>query len=125
MLSQEQDGQEKVIAYMSKSMNKHEQSYCVTRTELLAVVRALRNFHSYLYGQPVLLRTDNAAVSWMRNLKTPTRQVARWLQELGTYNLNVVHRPGLKHKNADALSRNPCKACSRQESASANSDSED
>lgn len=125
VLSQEQDGQERVIAYMSKAMNKHEQSYCVTRKELLAVVCALRNFHSYLYGREILLRTDNAAVSWMRNLKTPTGQVARWLQELGTYNLKVVHRPGLKHRNADALSRNPCKTCSRQEHASAETDSED
>lgn len=38
----------------------------------------------------------------MRNLKNPTGQVARWLQELGTYNLTVVHRPGTKHNNADA-----------------------
>ena len=124
VLSQEQEGQEKVIAYMSKAMNVHERNYCVTRKELLAVICALRNFHSYLYGQEVLLRTDNAAVSWMRNLKTPTGQVARWLQELGTYNLKIVHRPGLKHRNADALSRNPCKACSRQERACANSETD-
>ncbi|CAC5414124.1 unnamed protein product [Mytilus coruscus] len=116
VLSQEQDGQEIVIAYMSKAMTKTEQSYCVTRKELLAVVCALRHFHSYLYGQPILIRTDNSAVSWMRNLKAPTGQVARWLQELGTYDLTVVHRPGLKHRNADALSRNPCASCSRQES---------
>lgn len=63
VLSQIQDGSEKVIAYMSKTMNKHEQQYCVTRKELLAVVVALKTFHSYLYGQKVLLRTDNAAIS--------------------------------------------------------------
>ena len=51
----------------------------------------------------------------MRNVKAPIGQVARWLQELGTYNLTVVHRPGLKHRNADELSRNPCASCSRQE----------
>ncbi|CAG2228469.1 unnamed protein product [Mytilus edulis] len=50
----------------------------------------------------------------MRNLQAPTGQVARWLQELGTYDLTVVHRPGLKHRNADAP--NPCASCSRQES---------
>ena len=43
--SQEQNGQEVVIAYMSKALGKHEVSYCVTRKELLAVVTALRNFH--------------------------------------------------------------------------------
>ena len=114
-LSQLEDGKERVIAYMSKSLNRHEISYCVTRKELLAVVKALKTFHSYLYGQHVLLRTDNAAVSWMRSLKCPSGQVARWLQELGTYDLEVTHRPGAQHRNADALSRNPCKSCQNQE----------
>jgi ribonuclease HI len=54
----------------------------VTRKELLAVVSALKNFHSYLNGQEVLLRTDNAAVSWLKNLKMLSGQIARWLQEI-------------------------------------------
>ena len=115
VLSQIQDNKERVIAYMSKSMNVHERAYCITRKELLAVVTALKHFHSYLYGQSVLLRTDNAAVSWMRTLKLPTGQVARWLQELNTYNLEVIHRGGRSHSNADALSRMPCKACKHQQ----------
>jgi hypothetical protein len=48
VLSQEQEGQERVITYMSKAMNKHEQNYCITRRELLAVIIALKYFHSYL-----------------------------------------------------------------------------
>lgn len=116
ILSQQIDEREHVIAYMSKAMNKHETSYCTTRKELLAVVVALKNFHPYLYGRKILVRTDNAAVSWMQNLKEPTGQVARWLQILGTYDLRVIHRSGSKHQNADAMSRFPCKACQRQES---------
>jgi len=64
----------------------------------------------------VTVRTDNAAVSWMRNLKNPTGQTARWLQELGTYNLTVVHRSGTQHRNADAMSRRPCTKCLKQQS---------
>ena len=115
ILSQLQNGEERVIAYLSKALSKHEQSYCTTRKELLAVVRALKTFHPYVYGQKVLVRTDNAAVSWVRQLKHPTGQIARWIQELETYDLTVVHRPGLKHTNADAMSRKPCKVCERQE----------
>ncbi|MCG7877685.1 MAG: RNase H-like domain-containing protein [Candidatus Thiodiazotropha endolucinida] len=124
VLSQEQDGRERVIAYMSKAINKHEQLYCTTRKELLAVIYALRSFHSYLYGQPVLLRTDNSAVSWLRQLKNPTGQVARWIQEVETYNLTIQHRAGLKHSNADALSRRPCKVCKHQEMLSAEAKAE-
>ena len=115
ILSQEPNGEERVIAYMSKTMNKHELQYCTTRKELLAVVTALKHFHHYLLGQKVKLRTDNAAVSWMRNLKNPSGQVARWLQHIETYDITVSHRPGRCHGNSDALSRIPCKVCLRQE----------
>ncbi|CAC5404804.1 unnamed protein product [Mytilus coruscus] len=124
VFSQIQDGLERVIAYMSKSMNIHEQAYCVTRNELLAVIIKLKTFQHYLYGQEVLMRTDNAAVSWMKDLKKPTGQTARWLEELGTYNLTVTHRAGRKHSNADALSRRPCKSCDVQESGNHTSDDE-
>jgi hypothetical protein len=63
----------------------------------------------------VLLRTDNAAVSWLKNLKMPSGQIARWLQEIEDYNLTITHRPGRQHGNADALSRKSCKACSGQQ----------
>ena len=100
---------------MSKALNKHEASYCTTRKELLAVITALTHFHSYIYGQNVLPHTDNAAVNWMSNLKNPTGQVAIWLQELGTYDLQIEHRAGKKHSNADALSRSPWSSCKRQQ----------
>jgi hypothetical protein len=50
VLSQVKDGQERVIAYFSKTLNKPERNYCVTRWELLAIVRTLEHFHKYLYG---------------------------------------------------------------------------
>ncbi len=111
VLSQTQEEKEKVIAYMSKALTKAERSYCTTRKELLAVVVSLKHFHTYVYGQHILLRTDNAAVSWMRNLRNPTGQVARWLQVLGMYNIDIQHWAGRKHSNADALSRSPCASC--------------
>ena len=40
VLSQMQDGEERVIAYVSKSLEGSEQRYCTARKELLAVVRA-------------------------------------------------------------------------------------
>lgn len=48
-------------------------------------------------------------------LEIPTGQIARWLQFLETYNLQVTHRPGYQHINADFLSRNPCRSCQREE----------
>ena len=41
------------------------------------------------------------------NFKEPQGQIARWLEELGQYDMLIQHRPGKKHLNADALSRIP------------------
>ena len=51
LLSQMQDGVERVIAYYSRTMSKPERNYCVTRKELLAMLSAMNHFHPYLYGQ--------------------------------------------------------------------------
>ena len=118
VLSQRQpDGQVRVVAYASKILNSHERRYCTTRKEMLAVVTALRKFKTYLWGRPILLRTDNAAVNYMLHIKEPEGQLARWLEELGCYNLQVTHRPGRSHGNADALSRRPCRQCGRNDEA--------
>ena len=107
------DGTEKVIAYASRSLSKPERNYCVTRKELLAVVYFIRYFRSYLLGQTFTLRTDHGSLLWLRNFKQPEGQLARWLEQLQEYQFTIVHRPGRKHGNADALSRIPCPQCHR------------
>jgi transposase-like protein len=72
VLSQVQDGGERVVAYFSKTLSKAEWNYCVTRRESLARVKTLEHFHKYLYGQEFHLRTDDSALTWLlsfRNLE--------------------------------------------------------
>ncbi|GFV89399.1 hypothetical protein TNCV_4152181 [Trichonephila clavipes] len=119
VLSQEIDGLEHVIAYFSKCLSKPERNYCVTRKELLAIVKAVEHFHPYLYGRRFLLRTDHASLTGLLNFKNSEGQIARWIQRLQEYDVEIRHRKGSAHGNADALSRRPCpescKYCSRIE----------
>lgn len=108
VLSQIQDGTERVIENFSKSLSRPERNYCVTRRELLAIVKALKHFHHYVYGREIIVRTDHAALRWLTNFKQPEGQLARWLERLQQNNITIVHRPGLLHGNADGLSRRPC-----------------
>ncbi|GFW50304.1 retrovirus-related Pol polyprotein from transposon 412 [Trichonephila clavipes] len=108
VLSQEIDGQERVIAYFSKCLSKQEQNSCLTRKELLAIIKAMEHFHPYLYGRRFLLRTDHASLTWLLNFKNPECQTARWIQRLQEYDVEIHHRTGSAHGNGDALSRRPC-----------------
>jgi len=76
--------------------------------KLLAVVKAVKHFHPYLYGRSFVLRTDHAALRWLLSFRVPEGQIARWLERLQQYNFWVEHRPGHRHDNADAISRRPC-----------------
>ena len=108
VLSQEVEGREHVIAYYSRSLSRQESNYCTTRRELLAAVSAIEHFSPYLYGVDFLLRTDHSALQWLLQFKNPKDQMARWLEKLQPYNFTIAYRPGVKHGNADALSRRPC-----------------
>jgi hypothetical protein len=119
VLSQFQDGVERVIIYFSKTFSKCEIIYCVTRRELLAIVCSVKYFHHYVNGRPFLVRSDHGSLRWLINFRNPEGQLARWLQILSAYDYTIVHRPGRVHSNADALSRRPCSAncshCSKRD----------
>ncbi|KRX81837.1 Transposon Ty3-I Gag-Pol polyprotein [Trichinella sp. T6] len=54
-----------------------------------------------------ILRTDHDNLTWLKYFQEPKGQVARWLEHLQEYDMQVVHRRGLQHNNADAMSRRP------------------
>ena len=62
VLSQLQDGQERVLAYASKTLSDAQRAYCTTKWELLAVVYFTKHFQQYLAGQHFKLRTDHASL---------------------------------------------------------------
>lgn len=51
VLSQIQDGRERVISYARRTLNKAERNYCVTDKELLAVKHFIEYFRQYLFGR--------------------------------------------------------------------------
>lgn len=122
VICQEQDGKEVTIAYWSKTLNPAQRNYCTTHRELLALVESIKAFNHYLAGAPFIVRSDHAALQWLKNFKNPTGMLARWLEKLAPYQFQVVHVKGSAIGHADALSRRPnrpcqedCKKCSRLE----------
>jgi hypothetical protein len=109
VLSQIQNGVEKVIAYGSKTLSKTQRRYCSTYREILAVVVFLKQFRHFLWGRKFTLRTDHSSLKWLRNFKEAEGMFARWISTLDTYNFEIQHRKGSLHVNADALSRRCCR----------------
>ena len=115
VLSQVQNGKEKVIAYASKTLSESQRKYCTTYRELLAVVTFVKYFRHYLLGQKFKIRTDHASLIWLKNFKNPEGMVARGISILDSYNFEIEHRKGSQHTNADSLSRKPYRLCKRED----------
>ena len=106
-LFQEQDGEDKVIAFASHRLSKAQRNYSTTRKELLACVIFVQHFRHYLLGRRFELRTDHASLRWLLNFKNPSGVLARWLEILSEYDFEIIFRPGSENVPADVMSRRP------------------
>ena len=105
VLSQVQGGEEKVIAYGSKMLNKAERNYCVTDKEHLSLRYFIEYYRQYFLGRRFTVRTDHRALSFLFSFKEPRGRLARYLEILSAYDFTVVYRKGTGHGNADGMSR--------------------
>uniref|UniRef100_H3A6B2 Gypsy retrotransposon integrase-like protein 1 n=1 Tax=Latimeria chalumnae TaxID=7897 RepID=H3A6B2_LATCH len=100
ILAQPKDGLEHVVGYYSQSLSRAERNCCMTRRELLAIIKAIECFHHLPYGRHFVIWTDHASLQWLLRFQNPEGQIARLQQ----YDFTVVHQPGKKQGKADALS---------------------
>lgn len=73
VLSQIQNGQERVIAYGSRTLSTAEKNYCVTHKQMLALVFFVEHFKRYLLGREFTLKTDHGSLVWLHKFKDPLK----------------------------------------------------
>ena len=106
-------GEEKPIAYASRTLSNSERNYSQIDKESLAIIFAVKHFHFFLYGKDrFTIYTDYKPLISLfgEHAKLPTLVAARlqrWALTLSAYNYKIEHRTGANNGNADALSRKP------------------
>jgi Reverse transcriptase (RNA-dependent DNA polymerase)./Integrase core domain. len=105
VLTQQHPEGEKVVCYLSRSLNRNERNYSTTERECLAVLWAIEKLRPYIEGSKFTVVTDHYSLVWLNNLQSPTGRLARWAIRLQQYDYDIVHRKGKEHVVPDALSR--------------------
>lgn len=95
---------DKVIAFASKSLNKHEINKPIIEKELLAIHWAINYFKPYLYGRKFLVITDHRPLVGLFSHRNPSTKLTNIRLDLLEYNFEVIYKPGSENP-ADALSR--------------------
>ena len=109
VLAHKKNGKEHVVAYCSRTLNKHEKNYPITEQECLAIVWSVTKFRHYLLGHEFTIVTDHHPLCFLNSIKNPSGRLARWALRLSEYSFNVIHQKGSAHKTADCMSRFPLK----------------
>ncbi|CAJ0606315.1 unnamed protein product [Cylicocyclus nassatus] len=105
ILKQEQDGLQRVIAYASRTLNKHEARYPAIELEALGLVYAVQKFRPYIDGAKCTVITDHAPLKALLHRKDLTGRLAKYQIVLQEFDIDIVYRPGKKNAVCDALSR--------------------
>ena len=105
VLSQKFEDGEKVICYLSRSLNRSERNYSTTEKECLGVLWAVEKLRPYIEGVRFTVITDHYSLVWLNNLKDPQGRLARWAVRLQQFDFEIIHRKGKDHVVPDMLSR--------------------
>ena len=73
------------------------------------MICSLQHFRHYLLGNKTILRTDHHSLKWLKTFKRPEGILARWVETLAEFDIEIEHRPGRLHSNVDGVSRPFCK----------------
>ena len=108
------NGEERSIAFASRTLSKSERNYAQIEKEALSIIFGVKKFHVYLYSRELVLVTDHKPLLSLLGSKSgiPTLLAARmqrWALLLAAYQYDIEYRSTAKPANADCMSRLPLK----------------
>ena len=105
ILSQVQDGVERVISLASRSLKPAEKNYSTIEKELLAIVWSTSLFRPYLFNAEFTVITDHNPLVYLNNLTINSNRLTKWRLRLAEFKFTVKYKKGEENTNADSLSR--------------------
>jgi hypothetical protein len=103
------NGNQHPISFISKTLSPAEQNYEIYDRELLAIIWALEEWRHYIQGSlhTTIILSDHKNLTYHREAKNLNRRQACWSLYLSKFDVKLVHTPGHKMIQSDALSRRP------------------
>ena len=96
---------EKVIAYGSRQLRKHEDNYPTHDLEMTAVVFALKIWRSYFYDETIQIYTDHKSLKYLFTQSDLNLRQRRWMEFITDYDLQIQYHLVKTNVVADPLSR--------------------
>src|SRR5260221_2103921 len=102
-----EDGEIRLVAFYSHTLQSTEQNYDTHNKELLAIHKVFKSWYHYLEGsaKTIDMVMDHKNLEYFTTTKKLTRQQARWSEFLSQFNLSIHFRPGRLGAKPNALTQ--------------------
>jgi hypothetical protein len=107
ILSQKEGKFKRVTAYARKSLIEAQRRFHPMEGECYALIWGVMHFRQYLHMKHFILCINHKPLEWLATVSNAHGRRGRWVGMLQDFSFKIVHRPGLRHTNVDALNRNP------------------
>ena len=106
VFQKDKDGNELLLACVSRTFTKSERVYSTVKKEVLALLYTLRTMDFFLrYAPKLVILVDAQAIVFLRLCKDSQGILLRFSLELSKYDAEVHHVPGVNNEVSDVLSR--------------------
>ena len=97
----------RLVAFLSKLLNKMERNYEIHDKEMLVIIRGLEAWRHLLEGAQFKFEiwTDHKNLEYFMKAQKLNRRQARWTLYLSQFDFTLKHVPGTRMGKADGLSR--------------------
>ena len=93
------------MAYGSRQLKYHEQSYPTHDMDSAAIVFALKIWCHYLYGEQFKVISDHKSLKYIFTQRDLNMRQRRWMEYLEDYDLTLHYHPDKANVVADALNQ--------------------
>ena len=108
LLQEDEDGKWHPVAFEGRKLNGAELNYPIHEKELLAIKHSLRTWGAYISnGTRTEVLTDHESLKYLQTTRTPSKRLARWIDEFSEFDLDIRYRKGSEAIVPDAISRRP------------------
>jgi transposase InsO family protein len=105
VLTQIQDGVERPIHYLSKTLNKGQRKWSPIEKECFAIITAITKLRPYLQGAQFIVFTDHKPLKSLFQCEVKNTKVQRWSMLLSEFPCTIEYTKGSDNIHADTLSR--------------------
>jgi hypothetical protein len=111
------NGDRHPVAFMSKTFSDTKRKYEIYDRELLGIIRALKEWRHYIQGSghTTVVFSDHKNLTYFRTAQKLNDRQSRWSLYLSGFDIKLIHLPGTKMIQSDALSRQPDHGLDKQE----------